>query len=303
MIKNDRSDQLQSQWTLQVGSQQCEGRAIFFYVFQNEFWPQRQWSDFVWITQLHPPSSSAFAATVGHTLYNYPAVLAVVAVAATTPLTMPSLQDIVGRVWRGGFLRRLVWIMESRLGVRAGDAKTSSHYHNMCPPTPSPACVVCVPCLFLMFTTSFLSREEVGLVGRGTDAILIIGQGPKQWTGVPVCIEMVLALCTMPSATRDGGFWPLPLSQRGMWCPVVEEMRPPPPWKKTPTTTHCTALLRRPAGMNWALTSRAIRRVSSWLQMGNRPKPYSPKNTRLTVWAERLRRTWQGNTDAGQART
>ena len=182
-----------------------------------------------------------------HTLYNYPAV---VAVAATTPLTMPSLQDIVGTVWRGGFLRRLVWIMESRLGVRAGYAKTSSHYHNMCPPTPSLACVVCVPCLFLMFTTSFLSREEVGEVGRGTDAILIIGQGPKQWTGVPVCIEMVLALCTMPSATRDGGFWPLPLSQRGMWCPVVEEMRPPPPWKKTPTTTHCTAQLRRPAGMN-----------------------------------------------------
>ena len=150
------SDQLQSQWTLQVGSQRVKDEQSF-YVFQNEFCPQRQWSDFVWITQLHLPCSSAFAATVGHTLYNCPAVVAVV---ATTPLTMPSLQDIVGRVWRGGFLRRLVWIMESRLGVRAGDAKTSSHYHNMCPPTPSPACVVCVPCLFLMFTTSFLSREE-----------------------------------------------------------------------------------------------------------------------------------------------
>ena len=152
-------------WSITITMNFASGKSTvwrpsnFFYVFQNEFCPQRQWSDFVWITQLHLPCSSAFAATVGHTLYNCPAV---VAVAATTPLTMPSLQDIVGRVWRGGFLRRLVWIMESRLGVRAGDAKTSSHYHNMCPPTPSPACVVCVPCLFLMFTTSFLSREEVG---------------------------------------------------------------------------------------------------------------------------------------------
>ena len=84
--------------------------------------------------------------------------------------------------------------------------------------------------------------------------------------------------------------WPVPASQRGGGsCPPAEEMRPPLPWKKTPhyiAMLHwysCTAelswaTLNYAARMNWVLTTAILR--LSWLQMGNRPKLYSPKNTR-----------------------
>ena len=37
---------------------------------------------------------------------------------------------------QGRFLQPVVWIMESRLGVRAADAKTPPHYHYHVPPQP-----------------------------------------------------------------------------------------------------------------------------------------------------------------------
>ena len=86
---------------------------------------------------------------------------------------------IVGGVVQERFLQAVVWIMESRLGVRAADAKTPSHYHYMYPPTLSPVCV---------WVYNTIPRSIIVLQrrwGRGTDAILIIGQG-LHWTGVCV---------------------------------------------------------------------------------------------------------------------
>ena len=65
--------------------------------------------------------------------------------------------------------------MESRLGVRAADAKTLPHYHYM---DLSNRITRIHP------TTSFLA-SSVEVEGRRTDAILIIGQGLHR-TGVCV---------------------------------------------------------------------------------------------------------------------
>ena len=95
---------------------------------------------------------------------------------------------IVGIV-QGRFLQPVVWIMESRLGVRAADAKTPSHYHYHVPPQHQPhrLCVCTSACLqHCSILVLQRAEEEQGWGGgRGTDAILIIGQG-LHWTGVCV---------------------------------------------------------------------------------------------------------------------
>ena len=96
------------------------------------------------------------------------------------------------------FLQRVVWIMESRLGVRAADAKTPSHYHYMYPPTLSPVCVG----LQHHSKEHYCAAEEVGQRDR---------RHLNHWSGSPldrsVCIEMLAVVGTsMQSATRGGGF-------------------------------------------------------------------------------------------------
>ena len=109
-------------------------------------------------------------------------------------------QDIVAIAWlivQGRFLQRVVWIMESRLGVRAADAKTLPII-TTCTNQPSPSPVCTSAGLQHPFEEhSCAAAEEVGHKhkhklqqrrwgrGRGTDAILIIGQGLR-WTGVCV---------------------------------------------------------------------------------------------------------------------
>ena len=88
-----------------------------------------------------------------------------------------------------GFLQPVVWLMESRLGVRAADAKTLPHYHYHVPPQPQPhhLCVRTSACLqhCSILVLQRTEEEERWGGGRGTDAILIIGQG-LHWTGVCV---------------------------------------------------------------------------------------------------------------------
>ena len=92
---------------------------------------------------------------------------------------------------QGRFLQPVVWIMESRLGVRAADAKTPPHYHYMYPPYPNPiTCVyvhrrVCNTVPRSIVVLQRAEKEQGWGGGRGTDAILIIGQG-LHWTGVCV---------------------------------------------------------------------------------------------------------------------
>ena len=112
-------------------------------------------------------------------------------------------QDIVAIAWQivqGRFLQRVVWIMESRLGVRAADAKTLPIITTCTnQPSPSPVCTSAGLQHPFEEHSCAAAEEEVGHKhkhkhklqqrrwgrGRGTDAILIIGQGLRR-TGVCV---------------------------------------------------------------------------------------------------------------------
>ena len=184
--------------------------------------------------------------------------------------------------------------MESRLGVRAADAKTLPHYHYM---------ALSNRITRIHPTTSFLAGQ------------LCWGWGQKDrrhlnhWSGSPPdrSVRALRRSClysAMQSATRR--VW-LRLPAKGevaaaRWtkkCGILCL-----PWKKT--QEYCTIVpsqyCTEPTPMNSALTSTAILRLSR-LQMGNRPKLYSPKNTptktSLAVYV-RARGTWQYRHGTGE---
>ena len=154
------------------------------------------------------------------------------------------------------FLQRVVWIMESRLGVRAADAKTPSHYHYMYPPTLSPVCVG----LQHHSKEHYCAAEEVGQRDR---------RHLNHWSGSPldrsVCIEMLAVVGTsMQSATRGGGLasacqpkggwqaWQLPSRRRNAAFSAMEMLLCH--GRRVPTTTLHAALHYRALSLNPNLT-------------------------------------------------
>ena len=165
--------------------------------------------------------------------------------------------------------------------------------------------------------------------GRGTDAILIIGQG-LHWTGV--CVHWDAGCCRYFHAKRNqrrgfgqclpakGGVAGMAAAQStkkcGLLCHDGTQLlllchgNAPLPWKKTPlyytamqhcTTEHWALIPTQPNyklqewTVLYVLTTTAILLLSSWLQMGNRPKLYSPKNRPQPNGQSLVcvRRTWQ----------